>query len=197
MADLTNPKQLMDTLSLPVGDLIAEVGKGVAEAQQALDTQVIENFKSIYADDDDALRHLRNLGYRPTWYHIPEAEAELQVALSITGNYSGEGKQKSRMYAAPVDATYKSNFDYSLEGSSRLKFRVVPIPEPASLENQHVIPELTGYTLQQAKALLEKLNIPYELSSATENLNTEVVSTEPSAGSLMDSDQTLVLVVNV
>lgn len=196
MADLKNPKQLMDTLSLPVGDLIAEVGKGVAQAQQALDAQVIENFKSIYADDNDALRHLREMGYRPTWYHIPEAEAELQISLSITGNYSGEGKQKSRMYAAPVDAAYKSNFDYSLEGSSSLKFRVVPTPEPASIESQHVVPELTGYSLEKAQQLLNKLNIPYELSSQTQDAQTPVQSTEPAAGSMMDADDTLVLVIN-
>lgn len=195
MSDLNNPKQLMDTLSLPVGDLIAEVGKGVAEAQQALDAQVIENFKSIYADEDDALKHLREMGYRPTWYHIPEAEAELQVSLSVTGNYSGEGKQKSRMYAAPVDASYKSNFDYSLEGSSRLKFRVVPIPEPANLEARSVVPNVGGQTLGQATKTLNTLNIPFDVSPETENENLIVQSTDPVAGTILEVDQPVTLLV--
>jgi len=195
MADLKNPNQLLDALSLPVGDLIAEVGKGVAEAQQALDAQVIENFKRIYADDDEALKHLRELGYRPTWYHIPEAEAELKIALSVSGNYSSEGKSKTRMYAAPVDATYKSNFDYSLEGTSSLKFRVVPIPEPARLEAKAVVPNLIGSTLAEAETTLKTLNIPYEVSPENSSADAQVTKVEPDAGTMIDADQTVMLTV--
>jgi len=30
-------------------------------------------------------RELQRIGYRPTWYHIPEAEGQIQVALSVAG----------------------------------------------------------------------------------------------------------------
>ena len=194
MADLDNPNQLVDSLSLPVGDLIAEVGRGVAEAQQALDAQVIENFKNIYGGDGQALAHLRDLGYRPTWYHIPEAEAELQVSLSITGNYSGEGK--SRMYAAPVDATYKNNFDYSLEGSSRIKFRVVPIPEPANLELKRVVPNIVGMNFESAKTVLDSLGIAYELSEDAKPSDIKVESIEPLVGTMIDEEQSVFIAVS-
>lgn len=186
MAQNNKTGQLMESLSLPVGDLIAEVGKGVAQAQQALDAQVIDNFKNIYNNNDDALKHLREIGYRPTWYHIPQAEAQLQVSLTISGNYSESGTIQSRMHATPVDAGYKNNFDYSLEGSSTLKFKVVPIPEPTAMESRQVMPDLSSKSVADAKTILDALNTRYELLPAESDPDAKVLSTVPVAGEFIE-----------
>ena len=47
-----------DVMAAPIGELIAAVGQGVAEAQQALDRGSLAQILDIYshADSDDALR---------------------------------------------------------------------------------------------------------------------------------------------
>ena len=39
---------VLDALSVPLGDLIASIGRGVAEAQRALDTASIAALRDIY-----------------------------------------------------------------------------------------------------------------------------------------------------
>ncbi len=81
-----DPLRYLDALSAPMGDLIASVGRGVAEAQQALDLGSLAALQSLYADaDDQTLALLREIDYRPTFYAIPEVTSELTVALTITG----------------------------------------------------------------------------------------------------------------
>lgn len=100
-----DPLRYLDALSAPMGDLIASVGRGVAEAQQALDMGSLGALLSIYADPDttdDTIALLREIDYRPTFYAIPEVTSELTVALTITGQ-SGAGSP-STTTAAPAAA---------------------------------------------------------------------------------------------
>ena len=74
----------LEALSVPFGDLIASVGRGVADAQREMDFASFALLQEIYRDEGP-LRELQRIGYRPNWYHIPEVEGELQVALTISG----------------------------------------------------------------------------------------------------------------
>jgi len=186
-------KPLLDSLSAPLGDLIAEMGRGVAEAQQALDEATLEQLQRIYAEDEALLEQLRALGYQPTWYQIPEAEAEIRIALSVEGQHSDSGRPRLRLFGAPLNADYQNRFDYRLEASSRLKFRIVPIPAPSVLEDKRVVPRLAGKTLAEASDLLATLDINFDV--APENLAEQplavVQSSEPAAGELLDAEQAL------
>ena len=186
-------KPLLDSLSAPLGDLIAEMGRGVAEAQQALDEATLEQLQRIYAEDEALLEQLRALGYQPTWYQIPEAEAEIRIALSVEGQHSDSGRPRLRLFGAPLNADYQNRFDYRLEASSRLKFRIVPIPAPSVLEDKRVVPRLVGKTLAEASDLLATLDINFDV--APENLAEQplavVQSSEPAAGELLDAEQAL------
>jgi hypothetical protein len=126
---------MMDVLAVPLGELISAIGRSVAGAQQTMDERFIEHFSAIYDQSVAAFEPLRAIGYQPTWYQIPEATAE--IALAITVGEARVATAASAPYrrdlrAAPVDAGYQSRFNYRLTAASWLKFRIVPVPPPAA-----------------------------------------------------------------
>jgi len=192
--------ELLDVLSAPLGDLIASVGRGVADAQRALDAASMEALREIYGSDEEVLRGLQAIGYRPTWYHIPEAESEIQIALSVSGTEatapSGGGltpRTSIKLYAAPVDAGYTSRYNFSLTASSRLKFRVVPVPPSSAAEVIRVVPSLVGLQLGEARARLTLLGIAAVHPDAA---GTAVVRTQtPAAGAILGPEESVAVTV--
>jgi hypothetical protein len=176
-----DPLRYLDALSAPMGDLIASVGRGVAEAQQALDMGSLAALQALYADaDDQTLALLREIDYRPTFYAIPEVTSELTVALTITGQSSSASSSSStalassstslataldatrpRLYVAPVDAGYQNRYGFDLRATSSLKFKIVPVPPPSQAELLRVVPDLVGRTLAQTRTLLELYRIAW------------------------------------
>lgn len=177
---------LLDALSAPLGDLITSVGTSVANAQREIDLATISALQSIYESNEDLYRELQRIGYRPTWYHIPEAEAEISMALTVTGSYDeSTGKSKLKTYTAPVDAGYTSRYSYDLKGASKLRFRVVPVPESPAVEAVQVMPNIVGLTVAEARDLLSLLRISYD-DLAAGTLDTDVVTAQtPSAGAVV------------
>src|SRR3954463_4880700 len=103
MAKPTSPNEVSDTLAAPLGDLIAAVGRGLAEAQQALDMATVETIKALHSGQSEGLDVLRRLGYQPTWYRIPELHAELTLSLSVGGTTTttGSGSADGQATAGP------------------------------------------------------------------------------------------------
>jgi hypothetical protein len=138
----------LEPIASPIGDLIASVGRGVAEAQRALDVAALETIDQIYQGSGDTAKTLRDIGYRPTWYQIPEVSAELKVAMRVEGEKVRQAspgptvappraylqRPKVMAHATPVDATYSNRFDYGVEASSKITFKVVPVPAPAAVD---------------------------------------------------------------
>ena len=108
-------------LATPLGDMIAEMGIGVAQAQYAIDAKTIENLKQIYSLDDELLKEMRRIGYRPSWYVIPEAEAEINMALTVQQSMGSDRKVKTEIRGTSVDASYQNQYDFKIEGASKLK----------------------------------------------------------------------------
>jgi hypothetical protein len=188
------PEQLLDALSAPLGDLIAEVGRSVAEAQKAMDAATIDNVRALAAASgpDDPDRLLRQIGYQPTWYQIPEVTAEITVALTLTGaaqtsgNSSSSGGSRLRMLAAPVDASYASRFNYELKAASMLKFRIVPVPPSPAAERMRVVPTLVGLTFVEARDRLADADVRWQLATeATVADDTIVTQQNPAAGQIL------------
>ena len=70
-----------DVMAAPIGELIAAVGQGVADAQQALDRGSLAQILEIYSHaDSDELKLLQQIGYQPTFYALPETTGEIQVS---------------------------------------------------------------------------------------------------------------------
>jgi hypothetical protein len=188
-------RDLTDALSAPLGELIASIGRGVADAQRALDAQALTALREIYESDEEFFRELQAIGYRPTWYHIPEAQGQIQVALSLSGTQD-QGPQspaggvqpaaRIRLYAAPLDAGYTSRYNFSLTASSSLTFRIVPVPPSPAVEAIRIMPSVVDLSLSEAMDRLARLGIE---ASAPDVPGTTVVTTQsPAPGTVLEPD---------
>src|SRR5690606_25018267 len=200
MASFQDPRALLETLSAPIRELIAAVGQGVPDAQHSLDAQTIANFQTIYSEQNTAaFEALRSIGYRPTWYHIPEISAEINVALTVSGTVESQPAggvpansllaPKVRMFAAPVDAGYTSKYNYDLKAASALKFRIVPVPPSPAAEALRVVPDVVGQAWSAARELLQRLDVPYRLPDPAPADSDVVAAQTPAAGTLLTSGQ--------
>lgn len=126
MADI-DPHEL---LTAPVSDFAADIATGIARAQKALDDAALALWKQL--NTDPALAELKEIGYQPTWYAIPVAEAEIKMTF-----YFEKGKgAKSRLFALPFNAKTQSTTKLREEGTSQLKLRIVPVPPPVGASVQ-------------------------------------------------------------
>ena len=209
----TSNLELTDTLSAPLGEFIASVARGVAEAQQAMDLYTIETYKEIYGSDAQLLQELREMGYQPTWYKIPEVSAEITMSLSISATHLDEGTQttaqpirranKFEVVAAPVDANYVNRYNYNIQGASKVKFTIVPVPPSPLAEAAKIVPALAEKSLAEARSLLQRLEFPFELKDlqskgAVQGVvddSTPIKATEPKAGEMLVRDQIVTLYV--
>ena len=201
--------EITRALSAPLGEFIAAVGRGVAEAQQALDLHTLETFKAVHSSK--VYEELRLVGYQPTWYRIPEVSAEIYVTLSASGREQlqrkalpGEGTTTMegsaggiRLYATPIDAGYSNTFGYDIRACSQLKFRVVPVPPTAQAEGIKVVPDLRGKPYAEAEAMLQQLGIAYRTDFYEPAGNETVEKTEPGAGAILAAGQVLMLTIAI
>lgn len=187
--------QLTDTLSAPLGDLISAVGNGVAQAQQALDAQVLKQLEALNLNDDQTINNLRKIGYQPTWYQIPEASAEILMSLTLSGKNQGVKKQGSpvSIFAAPVNATYINSFDYDLKGFSKLSFKVVPVPPSTQASEVKIMPNIIHQEVENARLLLDQLNIDYWLSNEPAVEKQTIISASHRAGDVIVAGEKVVI----
>jgi hypothetical protein len=164
-----------DGWSVPLGDVIASVGRGVAEAQAALDQASLSQTMALYTPGSDAPTALREIGYRPTFYVLPETSCEVQVSLRVGGSGSADGSaggapgetqgavktvpSPARLYVTPVDAGFANRFAYDARASAKLTFKIVPVPPPTTLDNARPTPNLIGQTVSDALRTVEALGM--------------------------------------
>lgn len=170
MAIARPDQNLLDALSAPIGDLIAEVGRGIAEAQQAMDAATIDQVRALAAaeDGDEALLWLRRFGWQPTWYQIPEASAEISVALTLTGSGESQVQSRPRLLAAPIDASYTNRYGFELKAASTVRFKVVPVPPSPTLEGLRIAPAVVGLDFAAARARLIEADVGWKLPEGVE-----------------------------
>lgn len=207
MAGNEKSKQMMDVLHSPLGSIIAAVGNGVAQAQQEIDMYTIDTVKKLCDMNDKDASEMRKIGYEPTWYQIPEAKAEIKIALSISqeNTQSRNVKTSNRMNAnknapisilgATVDATYTNKYNYDLAASSSLQFRIVPIPPSSQASQMRIVPQIVGKNWGDAKNILEELSINYRFTEEEPDITDEklVAKTHPEAGEILRTDDDLLI----
>ena len=121
MADLL--VDFNEVLVTPLADMVERIGQGIAEAQRALDEAALATQKSL----KDQHPELDKIGYQVTWYQMPEVLVELKMALHY--ERTDQGKPPG-FFLSPFNAKYKRAFEYSAEGASTLKLKIVPVPPP-------------------------------------------------------------------
>lgn len=161
---------LAESVAAPLGEVIAAVGQGVAEAQRALDESALAATLAIYEEQGDAgLALLREIGYRPTFYVLPDTACEVQVSMRIGGTGGGDGSAgtaripgaigKGRTYVTPVDAGFQQRYGFQATAAAKLTFRIVPIPPPSALDDARPMPVLIGKPAPDALAILDRLGL--------------------------------------
>ena len=95
---------------------------------------------------------LLELGFTPNFYQFVDTMIELKMSISMsresnystsstTVNASVKGKvgflsASAKMRVSTVSASYASKYQYSAEGSSVMRTKLVPVPAPAILEER-------------------------------------------------------------
>src|SRR5262245_40265162 len=111
--------EAVETFSAPIEGVIVALGKGIAEAQKALDLNSIQTQEQI--DSDPALSRQ---GLQATWYQFPRVDLQLKLSLSIVEDRPATATGSSvaataaaaipvtaalnrRLIAQPVSASYR------------------------------------------------------------------------------------------
>lgn len=208
---MPNIKELVsDIMAAPLGDIISAVGRGVADAQQALDRGSLAQLLEIYSHaDTDELKLLQQIGYQPTFYALPETTGEIQVALSISGQTSNTPAptrvvnqksallarlqprlQAAKLYAAPVNADLTNRYGFQSSAAARIVFKIVPVPAPGQVSEIRVVPNLVGMPFATAQQLAAQLDLellatdaqgnPIETTGTTAGISEQ----QPAAGEI-------------
>lgn len=115
-------------LAVPIADFASSVARGVANAQRELDQASYDLWKQL--ETDPLLKPLLEIGYQPTWYVIPEAEAEIKLFFHFE---SETASTPGRLLVLPFNATIRSKTSLREEGTSQLRLKIVPLPPPQGL----------------------------------------------------------------
>jgi hypothetical protein len=157
-------------LNVPVGDMLASLGAGIASAQFALDMNSLRTAqlmsgsysgpgaqgRSVLVQFGDEELSLLELGFTPSFYQFTETTIEIKISISMstvdqTSGFSLDvhsdaelgGKLgffsaslSAQLNVSTVGAAYSSAFNYSAEGASVIRTRLVPVPVPPILEER-------------------------------------------------------------
>ena len=110
-----------EVLISPLSSMVREMSASVAAAQRELDAAALATQKQLATEHPE----LEALGYQVTWYQIPEANVEMRMALHFEKK---DAASPPRMYLAPFNTKYRNTFNFTADGSSTLKLKIVPVP---------------------------------------------------------------------
>lgn len=139
--------------NVPIDQLIMSIGTGIATAQLELDKTSMRIAEFMSGTRDGTKVQFGNkqysliaLGFTPTFYQFVETLIEVKVSISTTqsdtsSSTKSESSKESRdggvkTSASSVSANYASKYQYSAEGSSLVRTKLVPVPAPAILNER-------------------------------------------------------------
>ncbi len=136
--------------SVHLDEMIGSFGRGIAKAQYELDLTSIRIATAMSGvDEGDRVAlgaksySLLELGLTPTFYQFVDSVIEAKVSISMRRTETTRrseakasvgldwgGIMNTRASATAVNASYARKYDYSAEGSSVLRTKLVPVPPP-------------------------------------------------------------------
>jgi hypothetical protein len=203
MNNITN--QFSELLSNPLGELISSIGKGVGEAQAALDEGSLAQTLAVYQLDEtkpeeeqQRLKILREIGYQPTFYVIPETEVEAQVSLSLNiknnvpESIGGVKQSKYQVMATPLNANNINAYNLNANAAAKIKFKIVPVPSMAG--EYRIVPDLAGKTLEEATNLMQSIGLDIK-ATATSLATGVIISQVPDKNSFTKQGETIMVTI--
>lgn len=224
---MSEPNLIHDVVAAPLGDVIASVGAGVAAAQHALDEASLAAVLDLYSEsDDERLQLLQAIGYRPTFYALPETTGEVKVTLQLGSGAAGTDGTAVRpapatrsetavvparlglnllpakLYATPVDAGYSNRYGFSANISATLTFTIRPVPAPQGADELRVVPAVVGRSVADARSALAALGLAVRAvdgdgAAATPADDADVLAQVPAAGVVRSLGDAITLTVEV
>lgn len=129
-------------LEAPLPELIEKLGIAVAEAQLAMDRTGVA-IAQLLADESSSIdlgdrpRTLLELGFTPTFYHFSKAVINARVAFSTSRSreltLGASVGVDIGVFAASINASYTSKYQFDSNGSSSVQANLVSVPAPALL----------------------------------------------------------------
>ena len=142
-------------VSAPLPQIIERLGLSIAQAQAALDNnsvKVAQAMAETPVELGGQTYNLLTLGFTPSFYQFVDTVIELKLSISINSERSSTHKRSQvkssakgvglpffaagSVSASSVSASYASKYQYSAEGSSVMRTKLVPVPAPAILEER-------------------------------------------------------------
>lgn len=140
-----------------------------------------ENADPLTVTDQDIQTSMLGAGFQPTFYQFAETIIEVKIAItmsferdySVTISSKKEQKEKYKKKTiartTTVDASYSSKYNYTAEGSSLLRTRLVPVP-PNTVVAQMI--EMRTSAMQMAYDL-KRQQVEAELALVQAKINAE------------------------
>lgn len=128
-----------ELLEVPFPLLLSQAAEAVAEAQVALDessmrlqAQLDELTAAAIADSGDEASGLARYQVDATWYHIPEVEIDVRMALTmkIEEETRSDGRRvlRPRLRSVPYNVTSSRQSTLEATGTSSVKAKIVSVP---------------------------------------------------------------------
>ena len=114
----------------PLGEILKEIGVSISEAQGAMDNYSILTQKII----ESAIKNGDlEFAIEAPWQRFSEVEVELKMAISISTLAEKDEKNKVRGFrplimASPLNASYINKSGFNIEGASKIRAKIVPVP---------------------------------------------------------------------
>jgi len=141
---------LRDEMFTDMVDMVVNLGRGIAIAQQEMDEQAIRTQKEINTDPK-----LRGMGLTASWFTIPDATFNLKLNYSISREESSTSAAgKSKFLVTPANARSQNYFKLNEGMQSELSIKFASVPPPPQVSQPIVVPTLIGKTLDEAKTVL-------------------------------------------
>src|SRR5690625_1394001 len=217
-------KEVTELFSAPLGELIASVGKGVGEAQAALDENSMRQTLSLYGENNpsEIVEIFRQIGYKPTFYTIPETEVEAKISISLNKTNTNQadknafapslrsivdGRLKATSFpvliATPVNDENANNYNINGNTTATIKFKIIPVPT-IKVQNLAIsIPNIIGKNVLEVIEIVKSLGLNYILQTEkgskklTEiNLASKVIDTQPKIGETINIGATINIILS-
>ncbi|MDC1162415.1 hypothetical protein OAT18_03125 [Tenacibaculum sp.] len=159
-----------DILNAPLPEMVKTLGIGIAQAQRALDRVSMDLAKELVdtkIEMGDEEYSLLSLGFTPTFYQYVDTVLEMKMSFSmskttefgVATSVSGGVNVGFVAVSASVSASFSQKYQYSAEGSSMLRTKLVAVPNPPAFE-------------QRLRAMID-----VELQEKRDSLNTNSTNT--------------------
>lgn len=128
-----------ELLEVPFSLLLSQTAEAVAQAQAAMDetsmrlqAKLDELSAAAIADGGEEPSGLARFQVDATWYHIPEVEIDVRMALSmkVEEEVRSDGRRVVRPLLRSIPYNVKTSRETVLEatGTSSVKARIVSVP---------------------------------------------------------------------